>query len=147
MTIKRIVSLIMAVLMVFSVFTMTAVAAVEPVVETTSAGHTHRFVKNEPYSRLTTEFENRGVNHEIMDIYLTVCIYCNEYGEYAESAGFGNHFGPTVDLVEQHHSGVTHYYTYSHICDLCGGSYTETNSEYCGNPCGGAHLSVPDENI
>ncbi len=136
MTIKRIVSLIMAALMVFSVFTMTAVAATEAC--------NHHFVRTD---QIGTSFVDVGTGHLIVKHYLTVCIHCNaESSDYEYSETPYSHSYSRQDLISQYHMGNNHYYTYLYGC-VCGNSYTQTDSEYCGNPCGGIHLSVPDENI
>ncbi len=147
MTIKRIVSLIMAALMVFSVFTMTAVAAVEPAVEPTGGdGHMHTYERR----GLVSERNgcSSGEHHVIYRTYAIVCTGCNDVATVEESSGTGNGSSDRVlYVVSQYHSGVNHFYTYAVSCSDCGGTYTRNTVEYCGNPCGGIHLSVPDENI
>ncbi len=133
MTIKRIVSLIMAALMVFSVFTMTAVAESECI---------HHYINEKQVGYTVLDF---GSYHLVKTIYSGVCVKCNESGSYTVNEQV-QHSHSRQDLINQYHSGEYHYYTYYYKCE-CGNSFTRTDPEYCGNPCGGIHLSVPDENI
>ncbi len=142
MTIKRIVSLIMAALMVFSVFTMTAVAAVEPASTTSDCQH-----EGTNYQYNGRMYEMDGSQHKIIDVYIGKCKHCG--GELVRHQDVGSESHSYVQqypYISQYHSGSYHYYTYLHRCK-CGASYTRDEPEYCGNPCGGIHFSIPDENI
>lgn len=142
MTIRRVTSLIMAVLMVFSVFTMTATAAVEP------AGIYHIHVGSLIHQETTYTFNSFTHTPTVTKYY--VCILCEAvYSDPPEEGKPESHSYEGHDLIDQYHSGKFHYYVYSTKCK-CGSTSTETLQEICGgngNPCGNIHLSVPDENI
>lgn len=85
----------------------------------------------------------------LVEVYsINRCIKCGSRFIKLESSENGSHsFEKREPAVSQYHAGVNHYYTYEYVCEYCGASVTRTEVEYCGNPCGGIHLSIPGEDF